>query len=258
MANATSEVKKATVRRTDEFIKRGVETLASQTTFYVSAMMGIDESGYLSKFDDTEAMLFAGVVRGCEGNPVLAAATAGDAGHELDIHQPFRFQLDISGVAVTDYGKPVYATFDNAGTLDQLATTYANLIGHVVAYLASGIALVEPAYDGVAAHARYGASKRVAATGTTTLSKFYVNKNIFCANSAAKSVVLPAIASCPPGSRLTFVKDHASDTNALTLDGADSEEIDAATTLATMDAPYDVVTVVSNGVRWIVTARDLA
>lgn len=257
MANATARVGKATVRRQDEFIERSVETLAAETRFYANAMIGVDVTGYYCKGDDAQAWAFAGVVRGEQGNPVLPAGTAGDGTLELDVHQPFRFELAVASVAVTDIGKPVYASYDQTGTLDPSALTYANLVGFVVDVVASGIALVEPCYDGVAANARLMAARFLGATGAQTVYKTDLGKTIFLPNTAAYTVTLPAVADCPAGSRLTFVKT-TSDAFAATLDGNAAETIDGATTLATLDAQYDTAILVSTGSAWVVLARDIA
>lgn len=257
MANATARVGKAAVRRSDEFRKRGLETLSAETTFYTHAMIGVDTTGYYCKGDDTQSWIFAGLVRGREGNPVMPAAPAGDAGHELDIHMPFAFELAVASVAVTDIGKPVYAIDDQTGTLDASTRTYANLIGIVVERVASGIALVEPVYDGVAANVRCGAVKWLAATGAQTLTKWDLGKTIFVPNTAALTVTLPAVASCPGGSRLTFVKTAAA-AEIVTLDGSDAETIDGAATYTAIDAQYDCVTLVSTGSAWVIVNRDIA
>ena len=258
MPNATDIVKKGLVRVTDTFRKRSSETLASATRYYTNALVGIDSTGYYCKGDDTQSWILAGVVRGNEGNPLLPAGTAGDGTIDLDVERVHTIQLAISGVAVTDIGKTVYALFDQTGTLDFSATTYANVVGHVVDYVSSGVALVELAYDGIAANDRLGAAKRLAATGTQTLSKYDAGKKIFCANTATLTINLPPVADVPAGRTLSIFKDHASDTNAITLDADGSENIDGAATLATLDAPWDVATLVSNGARWIVESRDIA
>lgn len=257
MANATSIVKKGVVRRTEEFRQESSATLASETRFYRQAMLGRTTGGYLAKMDDTQSLIFAGVVRGQEGDPLLPAGTAGDGTINLDYQIPLAIELTITSVAVTDIGKPVYALDDQTGTLDASATTYANLVGQVVGVVGTNIALVELAYDGVAGNKRLGAAKFLAATGNQTLSKWDLNKTIFCGNTAALSVTLPAVASCPAGSTLTVVKTSA-DAQAITLDGNSSETIDGATTLATQDAAYDVATIVSTGAAWVVTSRDIA
>jgi hypothetical protein len=149
VANATKRVGKGTVRVTDEFTKRSSATLAAATTFYTGAHLGTTTGGYLAKFDDTQSLTYAGVVRGREGDPVLPIGTAGDDALGLDVHTPRRFELAVSAVAVTDIGRRVYALDDQTGTLSASATTYANCYGTVVDVVATGIALVEPPkYDG--------------------------------------------------------------------------------------------------------------
>lgn len=259
MANATAKVNKGIVGvLAAEYAKRSVKTLSVETTFYTGAFIGIDSSGYYCKGDDASAWVFAGVVRGREGNPVLPAGTAGDGTIDLDIAKPTFGEVAVSGVAVTDVGKPVYATFDNAAVLAFGSTTYANLVGTIVDYVASGIAMVRFNYDGVAGHRRCMAAKRLAATGAQTISQFDAGKTLFCANTATLTLTLPPIASVPAGQGITFIKDHASDTNAITLDGDGAETIEGSATVATMDAPYDVIRLVSNGTLWVMEYRDLA
>lgn len=258
MANATAVVKKGAVDFAPPFVlKRSTETLASETTFYKHAFVGIDETGYYCKGDDSQSWIFAGIVYGDQGNPVLAACTAGDA-RNLDVHRPRFLEVAIASVAVTDIGKVVYADDDQTGTLAVGDTTYSNVIGQVVDVVASGIALVELAYDGIAANRRLGAAKRLAATGAQTISKYDMGKILFCANTATLTLTTPAIAGIQTGNGFTLIKDHTSDTNAITIDPPDSENIDGATTLASLDAAYDTVELVSNETRWIVRYRDIA
>lgn len=256
MANATDIVKKGVVRRTDEFITRSAETLASETRFYPNAMIGIDDTGYFCKFDDTQAAIFAGVVRNDQGAPLLPAGTAGDGTIDLPIQQPQRFELAIASVAVTDIGKKVYASDDQTGILTN-GGTYSNFIGHVVDVVSSGIALVEPVYDGIAANSRYNVARTMAATGNQTITKYDLNKIIFVPNTAALTLTLPAVANTQAGDKLTFVKT-TSDAQAATLDGSGAETIDGAATLATIDAQYDTAILVSTGSAWVVLARDIA
>ena len=263
MANATTIVLKGAVRRADEFIEQSSATLTAATTFWPHAMVGRTAGGYLAKMDDTQALIFFGLVTQDQGKVVLPIGTAGDQPLFLRAHQPFRFELAITSVAVTDINKPVYAIDDQTGTLDPSTRTSANLIGHVagLVYKNDGTvqtnqALVEPAYDGVAAHARLGASLFLAATGTITLTKLDLNKFIFIQGTAAQTINLPAVAGCPAGSRLTFLKT-TSNAVAATLDGNAAENIDGAATLATIDAQFDTATLVSDGTQWIVVARDI-
>jgi len=258
VSNATTAVKKGVVRWTDEFAERSADTLAAATTFYQNAMVGVDEAGYLKKFDDTAAMLFVGVVRGDQGNPKLPAGTANDGTLQLPYQKPRYLELQITSIAVTDIGKTVYAVDDQTGTLNYAAVTFANVVGQVVDVVATNIALVELCYDGVAGNERLKAAKRLAATGAQTISMFDLGKTLFCANTAALTLTLPAVANCQAGRRLTIIKDHASDTNAITLDGNGAETIEGSATVNSQDAPYDVVSITTNGTLWIYVGRDVA
>lgn len=256
MANATGLVNKAVIDQM-KFYRRSTETLAAETTFYPVAMLGIDATGYLCKGDDTQAWAFAGVVSNDHGAQVLAAGTAGADALKLNHMRPEYFQLAISGVAVTDIGKKVYASDDQTGVLSNSSLTYANFVGTVEDVPASGIALVKACYSGVAGNGQFGVSKWLAATGTQTLSKMDLNKTIFLPNTAAHTVNLPAVADTQAGDRLTFIKT-TTDAQAVTLDGNSSETIDGATTLATIDAQFDTAILVSTGTAWVVLARDIA
>lgn len=246
MSNATAAVAKAVIP-TLRAVTQSSATLASETRFYSHAMIGLTTGGYLAKFDDTASMILQGVVPASQGNPLLPAGTAGDGTIDLEYERPAAFELAIASVAVTDIDKIVYATFDQTGTLDATATTYANVIGRVVKVVASGIALVEPAYDGTAGNRRLGASKRLAATGNQTLTKWDVGKFILCANTATLTVTLPASADVPLGGEIVIVKDHASDTNAITVSGAGSDSISGSATNTGMNAAYNSISVRRSG-----------
>jgi len=264
VANATDIVKKGTVSVTDEYAQESSATLSAETNFYGKALLGRTTGGYLAKMDDTASLVLAGVCDPKQGTQILPAGTAGDGTIDLWYHTPKFIELAISGVAITDLGKPVYALYDQTGTLDPSATTYANLIGVVkrLSYdstgaVKTGQALVELCYGGVVDHGRVGATKVLAATGTQTLTKWDINKTIIITNTAAHSINLPAVADCPAGSRLTFVKTTSA-AFAATLDANSTENIDGATTLATIDAQYDCATLVSTGSEWVVLSRDIA
>lgn len=266
MANATAKVDKDGVRWNDnlEFPKVPLETISAETTYYTGAMIGRQVDGYYRKFDDSEEMVFAGLVRGREGNPVMATATQGDAGHELDLWRPPFFQLAIASVAITDVGKPVYASDDQTGVLDGSTRTYGNLIGvvHSLVYrtgltAVSGIALVKANYEGAFGHGLYSSTRWLPATGAQTLTELDLYKTIIIINTAAQTITLPAVASCPAGSWMRFIK-KSTDAQAATLDGASSEEIDSAATYAAIDAEHDCALLVSDGTQWHIASRDIA
>jgi hypothetical protein len=256
VANATDRVAKGKVDVTDVFRTASVETLSAATRFYSHALIGTDSTGYLCKGDDTQSWLFAGIVRGREGNPLLPAGTAGDGTIDLDIERPHSLEVTLTSVAVTDFGKPVYATFDNQVTLDNSATTYANVVGFVAKKVATNIALIELAYDGVAANRRLMAAKTMAATGAQTLSKYDLGKTIILPNTAAYALTLPAVADCPAGSIFSFAKS-TSNAAAVTITGNAAENIDGSNTYAAIDAQYDCAILVSVGTAWIIQNRDI-
>jgi hypothetical protein len=142
----------------DEILTHSYGTVSSKTQLYTTAMLGLN-AGYLTKFDDTGAYTFFGLVNEDEGNPVVpsdgtTSATAGANSLGVDVRQPPAFELNIASVAITDIGRRVYALDDQTGTLDPSATTYGNLIGTVkdLIFAADGgspvanYALVAPIY----------------------------------------------------------------------------------------------------------------
>lgn len=254
MSNATDLVRKRLVRRVDESFRAYLEVHAAALDYWRGAMIGLDATGYLCKFDDAQSAIFMGIADPLEGKlevPISAVGT-----YELHITRPQFFELAVSGVAVTDIGKKVYASDDQTGVMTN-GGTYGNLVGRIVAVAASGIALIEPNYDGIAGHSRMGASRTMAATGAQSLTKYDLNKTILLPNTGAYALTLPAVASTQAGDRLRFVKTTA-DAAAVTLTGNASETIDNSNTLATIDARYDCAELVSTGSEWVVQNRDIA
>lgn len=166
MANATARVAKSMFDYRNDKTKHSYATISSLTQLYNGAMLGINSSGYLQKFDDTQSLRFYGLVldepnksSGGQG-PRLptgtgTSGTQGDGTLDVDVKQPKYFELAISGVTIGDIGRPVYAVDDQTGTLDPTATAYQNRVGVVrdVVYATNpasnvtGIAEVTPSYD---------------------------------------------------------------------------------------------------------------
>lgn len=246
MANATAKVNNAVASVTSEIIRGSSETLAAETTYYVGALVGIDETGYYCKGDDTQAWIFAGIVDNYHGDQTLPIGTAGDSALELQLHTPRMTQLTITGVAVTDVGKTVYAVDDQTGSLTPAGLTFANVVGKVHKYAGTNKAWVELAYDGVAANERLQAAKVLPATGAVTISKYDMGKTIVIPSTGAQAITLPLAADAGIGRKISFVKTTA-DAVAATLTRAGSDTINGATTLATIDAAHDTHTLVVSG-----------
>lgn len=245
MANATAGVPMTTVPFTEENMQWPLA--ATVQNYFPGAMIGLNEAGYATKFDDAASLKFLGVNAGSVKVAVETGDSAGD--NNVTVEKPRYITAAIASAALTDVGRLVYAAYDNAV---QFATgTYGNVVGRVVKRLSATLVLIDT-WD------TKGAARRLAATGAQTISKYDIGKTMFIANTTTVTLTLPAVADCDIGGELKFVKDHASDTNAVTLDGNASEIIDAATTLATMDAAYDTATLTCNGTGWVVLNRDIA
>lgn len=247
MANATFAVPIGTVPFSEEKIQYPLASTAQ--TYYAGAMLGINTSGYVTKFDDAASLKFVGVVADSVPLEVESGGSNGDK--HINAERPRYILCSLSGAAITDMGKLVYASYDNAVVLT--TGTYGNVVGRIVKYHASGKVWVDTWDDG-----KYGdAARTMAATGAQSLTIFDLGKTIFVPNTAALTITLPAIAECEVGSGFQVVKNSA-DAEIVTLDGNASETIDGATTLATIDANYDCAKLVSTGTAWVITSRDIA
>ncbi|RMF71776.1 MAG: hypothetical protein D6744_17480, partial [Planctomycetota bacterium] len=95
------------------------------------------------------------------------------------------------------------------------------------------------------------------ADADATLTLDHVNRVLLIGNTAARTLTLPPAATVRAGGWIRVVKT-TNDLFAVTLDANGSETIDGATTLATIDAQYDVAHLVCTGSEWIVLSRDIA
>lgn len=126
-------------------------------------------------------------------------------------------------------------------------------IGHATKAKASGELVVRVELN--KHFVRRGKILEVAAAATLTVAD--IGATVYGdTQAAAFSVTLPAAALCK-GGRLTFIR-AGTGVNALTLDGNASENVDGATTLATLDAIRDTVTIESNGLVWFIVAARIA
>jgi len=103
--------------------------MTASTSVYEGTFVGLP-SGYLSSWTNDDNTMFAGI---CAEAKTESDGTAGSV--EAMVYQSGDFLLALSGVAVTDVGKEVYAT-DNA-TLT-LTEDFSYPVGKIVKYDSSG------------------------------------------------------------------------------------------------------------------------
>lgn len=265
MANPTVQVKAVMLSYENGEINE-IAQLATDVarTYQTGQMIGRRSDGYAVDFDDSASLEFMGILFA----PQFKVDTA-DVGvtRQVRIYRGPYFALPLytssAGVALTGtgagaLGKLAYAYDSGKVTLDPTALTYANVVGRVVgivpadpATFTSTMVLIQPLGP------RPGGQRTMAATGTQNITAFDMNKKILCGNTAALSLILPAVALTNPGDELCFVKT-STDAQIITLDGAASETINGLTTLTSMDAQYDTATLVTTGAAWVIKCKNIA
>ncbi|MDX2199257.1 MAG: hypothetical protein SF069_09850 [Phycisphaerae bacterium] len=194
---------------------------------------------------------FVGVAYRAADNTV-AGATAG--GLDARVLQSADIVATVSGVAAGDIGREVYATDDETLSLTGADSSF---VGRIVALAGAGQARIRLQTANVVSPAGANLCVRNLADATVTLSLDHVNCVLLMGNTVARTINLPAAASCRPGAWIRVVKTSAA-VAAITLDASGTETIDGATTLATIDAIYDTALLLCTGSQWIVLSRDIA
>jgi len=158
------------------------------------------------------------------------------------------------GVTNSDIGKEVYASADDTLTL---VATGNSRVGRVVAVEKAGVARVrcQPLASVT------GVLENVAVVGlpdaNATLTLDHINRTLLIANSAARTLTLPPVATVRAGGWLRVVKTSAA-AAPVTLDANASETIDGQAVFAGVDAQYDCVMLLCTGSEWIILSRDIA
>jgi hypothetical protein len=178
--------------------------------------------------------------------------TAG--GVRVRLHQAVDIVHALAGVVTADIGKDVFASADDTLTL---TPTGNSRVGRIVAVEGSGVARVRcqpiAALDGVLDNTLVVSLD----DANATLTLDHLNRTLLIANTQARTLTLPPVATARAGATLRIVKTSAA-AAAVTLDGNASETIDGAATYAAIDAQYDVATLLCTGSEWIIVARDIA
>lgn len=244
MANTTGPVVTNFTTDYDNNVRR-MTTAATTQTFYPGAMIGLNSSGLVNKLDDTAAYSFVGLM---EGHSREITSTDDATIRQINVKRPLLFAMAIASATASDEGRKVYASDDQ--TVAYTVGSFGNYVGKVFAVLDSTTVLITPPWSPIFPGSLSG-TFTAAATGTTTLTKFSVNKLVVCAATASKSIVLPACALLSPGDKIEFIHT-GSGSYTVTLDGNASETINGAATYAMSTAQYDYVTLVTDGANWFV------
>jgi hypothetical protein len=215
---------------------------------YKGALVGRNRStGYARAL--TAGDEFLGVAYQQADNTVTGH-TAG--GIDVRLHQAIDIVHTLSGVVTGDIGKDVYASDDETLTL---TPTSNSRVGRVVAVESTNTARVRCAplksLDGVLDNVPVVQL----ADASATLTLDHMNRTLLIANSAARTLTLPPVATVRAGGWFRIVKTSAA-AFAVTLDGNGAETISGAATWVDIDADHDAGLLMCTGSEWIVLSAE--
>ena len=170
------------------------------------------------------------------------------------LHQSVDIVHALSGVTLGDVGKDVYASDDETLTL---TPTGNSRVGRIVAVENTNLARVRCRPVMALCGLLDNAPVVSLADASATLTLDHMNRTLLIANSVARTLTLPPVATVRAGGWFRIVKASAA-AAAVTLDGNASETIDGGATFAAIDAQYDTALVLCTGSEWIILSRDIA
>jgi hypothetical protein len=218
-------------------IYRGAFVGRDRATGYARALVAGDE--------------FLGVAYRQADNTVSGHAAGGI---NVRLHQSVDMVNTLTGVAVGDVGKEVFASDDETLTL---APTGNTRIGRVVSVEGANLARVRSRPVTGLSGSLDNVPVVILADANATLTLDHMNRTLLMANTQARTLTLPAVATVRAGGWFRVVKTSAA-AAAVTLDGNAAETIDGGATYAAVDALYDCVLVLCTGSEWIILSRDIA
>jgi hypothetical protein len=229
-------------------IVRRVPTAASANPFRGS-LLSLNSAGYANELVAGEPFL------GIADKTIPTAQVGSSAGDVLveAFSGMFIGKMTLTGVAQDDvaHRRPVFASDDNTLTFTASGNT---LVGWVIGVEASNTAIILFCSADMQNNLPISGVKTLHATTTPqALTTADLGKLVIAPNTGAITVTLPAAADCAGGT-LMFKKTTA-DALAVTLDGAGAETIDGAATNAAMDAQYDTLTIVCDGLAWYIVEQ---
>lgn len=199
MASPTAQVQSASIPFTEDtslYPLIGGATVA--TTYYTGEMMGLRSDGYATRFDDSAAMKYLGILDG----PRIQVTSDDASGARLaSIRDPRFLEMDLDTGTTTragDIGKPVYAaTVANGGSgkVSYSPGTYGNLVGWVEDVVSADPKTIGSATRVLIRPAGPQASTTVlplALTAAQTLTAGYANRPLLWNSATGAPLVLPA------------------------------------------------------------------
>ncbi len=196
------------------------------------------------------------VVVGDYGIGIAASAIGSAATDSGVVNVCGVFTLAKAAVAIVK-GAPVYITVGAgvATAATSVAATGLYFAGRAEVAAASGDTTVRcKLMPFIAEGTRY---LTTAVTATLAAADFTSKSLVVTVSTAGTATLnLPAVATIPVGAQITMTKTGSA--GAITIDAADSEEINGATTFAAADAQYDTVTLTNTGAAWFITDRNVA
>lgn len=123
----------ADVARTYELGERNHIPVIAADIIYEGAAVGDNGSGYARPLVAGDP--FRGFCKYRADNSIGAAGAV-----KVEVVHEGRIELAISGLAITDVGKPVYASDDNVFTLTATGNSY---IGRVIRWVSTGVGIVD-------------------------------------------------------------------------------------------------------------------
>ncbi|MBK8913589.1 MAG: hypothetical protein IPM64_03140 [Phycisphaerales bacterium] len=186
----------------------------------------------------------------CDNSAVGAVAGA----KRVRLQQGVDIVHGVPSSGASDIGRPVFASDDGTLTLSPAGTSR---VGRIVAWDSAASVRVRCEPVGSLSGILEGFAATALSDASATLAVEQMNRVFFIANTAARTLTLPAAASCRAGAWFALVKTSAA-AFAVTLDPNASETIDGQATFTGVDAAYDTVLVVCTGAEWVILARDIS
>lgn len=225
--------------------------LAASAAPFAGSLMSINTAGYATIL--AAGRPFAGVCRTSIPS-ANAPVSAGDSEAEVTSGR-FRMAITLSGAAAADAVKrrKVYASDDATFSFSPIGNSY---IGNACGYdaLADKLLVEAQTADMPATGGACSLGVETLADAPATLTVSQLDKLLVINPGAGRALTFPPAADC--AGRTLTVKSLAA--QVITLTGNAAETIDGANTCVLIDAANDVLTLLSDGVKWLSISGKIA